>query len=383
MEEDGDFGFTNEIYQTFFQMNFQWPCLSFDILRDNYGASRTTFPHTALFVSGTQAETDEENQLLVTKISDLQCTKFDDQIEDESALTNANLKVCANNHPSTVNRIRSMPQISNIVATWTESNGVIVWDVAAAINSTNTDSATGTVEIIHECSMEDEGFALAWSKLTQGQLVIGNVNGQISIWSQNGGGFQQDSIFDAHEDSVEDICFSPSDSGVFASCGCDGIIKIWDSRNYSTPITQFKAHQCDVNVIDWNQIQKNLIVTGADDGVFSIWDLRMIGSIPEPSATFNYHQEPITSVEWNPNDESEIAVACSDGRVTIWDLSVEAIDPEEREEGIPDQMMFEHFIEDPKELHYHPQIPSLIAVTGFTFDIFIPDIVEDDGEIEK
>jgi len=383
MEEDGDFGFTNDIYRSFFQMNFEWPCLSFDIIRDVLGASRTDFPHTAYFISGTQAETEDDNQLLVTKLSELQCTKFDDEIEDESSLQNAKLKVCGNHHPSCVNRVRSMIQSPNIIATWTELNGVLIWDVSAAINASNYDSeGQGSVEIIHECPMDDEGFALAWSPTLAGQLAIGGADGKIQLWTQQGGSFVLSSNFDAHADSIEDIVYSPSDLGVFASCSCDKCIVIWDSRDYSKPVAKFEAHKSDVNVIDWNTIQRNLIVSGADDGVFSVWDLRMVGNQCEPAATFNFHEDPITSIQWNPNDESEIAVACDDGRVTIWDLSVEAVDPEEREEGIPDQMMFEHPIDNPKELRYHPQIPSLIAVTGDTFDIFIPDIVADNAEEE-
>ena len=42
--------------------------------------------------------------------------------------------------------------------------------------------------------------------------------------------------------------------------------------------------------------------------------------------------------------------------------------------------MFEHYHDDPKELHYHRQIPSMIAVIGETFDVFIPDIEGDEGE---
>ena len=45
-------------------------------------------------------------------------------------------------------------------------------------------------------------------------------------------------------------------------------------------------------------------------------------------------------------------------------------------------MMFEHCVEDPKELHYHPQIPSMIAVTGSKFEVFIPDIQEGEQENE-
>ncbi|OHS99066.1 ribosome assembly protein RRB1 [Tritrichomonas foetus] len=378
---DEEFGFTNSIYRQYFQMNFEWPCLSFDVLRDELGANRVHFPHTAYFVAATQADSEDENQLLVTKISEMQCTKFDDEIDDESKLVDAKVRACGNFHPAAANRVRSMPQQSNIVATWSDQGVVLIWDVSAAIQASGTDSGQGAVQLLSECPNDCEGFGLAWSKVSKGILAVGNNDGKIGLWSELSGGFVNQSLFDAHTDSVEDIIFSPTDDGVFASCMCGGFIAIWDSRDLSVPVAKFQAYQCDCNVIDWNPNQTNLLVSGSDEGVISIWDLRAVSQAnPSPIGTIEYHTDAITSIEWNPHDESEFAVSSADGRVTIWDLSVEALDPDEKEEGIPDQMMFEHVHEDPKELHYHPQIPSMIAVTGATFDVFIPDIEGDAGD---
>lgn len=397
MEEE-DWGFTNDIYQCFFQMNFEWPCLSFDVIRDTLGASRKTFPHTAYFVSATQAETEDENQLLVTKISELQYTKDDGTTEE--ALPDPKVNVVGNFHPSAANRVRCMPQDSSVVATWTENAGVWIWDIKEAYAATNTDNGSKSgqdkVEVIHKIDVDEdvEGYGLAWSPHQRGLLAFGDCNGVVSIYQQQGNSFDRVTLFNAHANSVEDICFSPVDDGVFATCSCDGYVCIWDARDLTKPVLKFQGRdikkdpefadgdKIDVNVLDWNCIQTNLIATGSDDGQVNVWDIRNASDENGPDYSINYHEDSITSIEWNPNDESELAVASADGRVTIWDLSVEAVDPEEREEGIPDQMMFEHVIADPKELHYHPQIPSMIAITGETFDVIIPDIVEDAGEEE-
>lgn len=44
------------------------PCLSFDIIPDNLGNSRETFPHTCYMVCGTQAERTNHNGLIVMKV---------------------------------------------------------------------------------------------------------------------------------------------------------------------------------------------------------------------------------------------------------------------------------------------------------------------------
>jgi ribosome assembly protein RRB1 len=275
-----------------------------------------------------------------------------------------------------------MPQQSNIIATWTEKGGVMVWDVSGALTATNADAGDVHVDSICECRVEDEGFGLAWCRLRQGRLAIGQNSGIVSVWTDAGGAFTRILSLEAHTSSVEDIVFSPNESELFATCSSDQTIAVWDYRTQtSTPVMRWTAHSSDVNVIDWNSRQPNLLCSGADDGKVCVWDLRIGNSEnPSPAATIDYHEDPITSIEWNPADEAEFAVACQDGRVTIWDLSVEPADVDEKEEGIPDQLMFEHICEDPKELHYHPQIPSMIAVTGVHFDVFIPDIQGDAGD---
>ncbi|OTA25366.1 hypothetical protein BTJ68_12571 [Hortaea werneckii EXF-2000] len=48
-----------------------WPCLSFDVIKDNLGDNRRTYPATVYAVGGTQAAQgrERENQLMVMKMS--------------------------------------------------------------------------------------------------------------------------------------------------------------------------------------------------------------------------------------------------------------------------------------------------------------------------
>ena len=59
-------------------MNVNWPCLSFDVLRDNLGDERQRFPATAYIVAGTQADVAKNNEITVYKMSSLQRTQKDD-----------------------------------------------------------------------------------------------------------------------------------------------------------------------------------------------------------------------------------------------------------------------------------------------------------------
>lgn len=57
----------------------------------------------------------------------------------------------------------------------------------------------------------------------------------------------------------------------------DGTLQIVDMRVNERKKSQLKinAHKTDVNVGDWNNIAKHLIVTGGDDAMVKVWDLRM------------------------------------------------------------------------------------------------------------
>ncbi len=100
---------------------------------------------------------------------------------------------------------------------------------------------------------------------------------------------------------------------------------------------------------------------------------------PSPVAQFDWHKSPITSIEWHPTDASVFAAASADDSVTLWDLAVEADEDEasariNAQAGVtvPPQLLFVHQGQkDVKEVHWHPQIPGMLASTaGDGFNIF-------------
>lgn len=68
----------NSAYVMLHQMSVNWPCLSFDIIKDGLGMDRNQFPHTVYMVSGTQADSANMNEVNVMKISNLSRTNEPD-----------------------------------------------------------------------------------------------------------------------------------------------------------------------------------------------------------------------------------------------------------------------------------------------------------------
>lgn len=111
------------------------------------------------------------------------------------------------------------------------------------------------------------------------------------------------------------------------------------------------AHDSDVNVISWNTVNTDLLVSGADDGSFKVWDLRFWKE-GEPAFEMAWHSEAITSIHYQPGQDSVLVVSSDDNRTSVWDLAMEAENQNEKND-FPDQLLFLHQgQEEVKEVKY-------------------------------
>ena len=400
-------------YEMLHTLSTTWPCLSFDIVPDNLGNPRKQYPRTVFAVTGTQAESSRsrENELLILKLSSLSRmdrgnqtdSESDDESDDEDlGSTEPVLESKSIPLPATTNRIRSFQPSSatasdpshiatTLTATWLENAQIQIHDVTPHLQALSTPGYVLPPIASKPLSTlkmhRSEGYALDWapaSSFPLGRLLSGDNDGAIfSTLRTEGGGWVTDNrVFTGHSGSVEEIQWSPGEKNVFASASSDGSVKVWDVRSKSRkPQLDVKISNADINVMSWSAQTSHLLATGADDGVWAVWDLRQWkpqeggGQLtPAPIADFNFHKKPITSIEWHPTDDSIVAVACADNTATLWDLAVELDDEEyskeaglglgEGQEKVPPQLLFIHHVDDGKELHWHPQMPGTVMVTG-------------------
>jgi ribosome assembly protein RRB1 len=386
-------------YEMLHTLEPTWPCLSFDIVKDNLGDNRKTYPATVYAVAGTQAASgrEKENQIMVMKLSGLsrndQAANIDsDDEEDDDDEENADPILETKNIPltSTTNRVRAyqMPQANSsaspttLTAAMQESGEVLIHDVTPYLASFDTPGFQ-IPQNAHKplCTIRahkrNEGFALDWSPLVPGgKLLTGDSAGSIFVTTRTeGGGFVTDTTaYTGHAGSVEELQWSPNERNVFASASSDGTVKIWDARSKSrTHAISVQVSSSDANVLSWSHQTQHLLASGHDDGTWSVWDLRQwkdpsSAAQSKPVANFNFHKEQITSLEWHPTDDSIVSVCAGDNTLTLWDLAVELDDEESRYtadvKDVPPQLLFVHYMEHVKECHWHPQIPGTVMATG-------------------
>lgn len=420
LEEGQQLAYSNKAYDSFFQLRTEYPCLSFDIVRDNLGAGRTAYPLTMFFVCGTQADEQNKNELFILKVSNICRTKHDqdsDDSEDEFIGDNNESDEDAEEgdevnggepivnfrtikHFGTANRVRCSPHLTSLCAVWSDAGHVQVFDIDSEYR-TLADFANYSKEQAQAWANPDkkpaaplkfcssssthrtEGYGIDWSPVSDNTFATGDCNGDIFVWkpSQGGRWAPLGSSVGTGMPSVEEIRWSAVQPDVFIASRAGGTCQVWDTRDMRKQQIMWQADPTDINVADWNKSRpaSHLFVTGADSGNVAVWDLRRVAKgETTPIQQLSFHRgRPITSIEFSTHNESVLALTCDDGQCTLWDLSLERDADEEREvvgqlferqdiSQLPDQLMFQHMgLEHPKEVHFHSQIPGMTVTTDF------------------
>ncbi|AMD21760.1 HFL096Wp [Eremothecium sinecaudum] len=383
------------VYEMLHNIHLPWPSMSLDVIPDALGSERRNYPQSILMTTATQALKKKDNELLVLKMSQLTKTllKEDDEDDDEEDDEDNDMDPIIENENiplrDTTNRVKVSPFAhaqETLTATMSENGEVYIFDLAPQLKAFSTPGYQinkAAQKAIHTIRNHGnvEGYGLDWSPLTKaGSLLSGDCSGRIYLTQRTTSKWVTDKqpFTVENNKSIEDIQWSRSENTVFASCGIDGHIRIWDIRSKKhKPALSVKVSDTDVNVMSWNEKISYLLASGDDNGVWGVWDLRQFSSkaadsAPSPVAQYNFHKGAITAISFNPLDESVIAVASEDNTVTLWDLSVEADDEEIKQQTaetaelqqIPPQLLFVHWQKDVKDVKWHKQIPGCLISTG-------------------
>lgn len=127
-----------------------------------------------------------------------------------------------------VNRARSMPQNSNIVAAKTCNSEVYVFDFTK-------ERGNGRDPDFRLRGHDKEGYGLSWSPFKKGYLLSGSNDHKICLWdvlaeSQENKVLDAVHVYEGHESVVEDVSWHLKNENLFGSAGDDCNLIIWDLR---------------------------------------------------------------------------------------------------------------------------------------------------------
>ena len=366
-------------YKFLHRLRVDWPCLTFDLLDGPTTNSRS--PMEIAVVAGTQAERSHQNKLYLMQWSFEGSPESEEEEPDSEDEDEEQGHMEFRQIPHTegcVNKVRAMPQMPSIVASWSEIGKVHIWNFADQISSLQGGSTVprgdsgkpifSTTQQHHT----SEGYGLAWNSLSPGQLLSADLSGSLNLWMPTpGAGGELGSVF-SDQRPVMDVAWKLQGQGagsVFAVGMSDGEVQFCDSRNLSERTSE-NLHTSDVNCLAWNPLVPELLLTGADDGSFKVWDARKRKNC---LAHFHWHKEPVTSLAWHPQDETLLIVASADDTVSLWDMAVEADEDQQGgDQDLPAQLLFLHQGQQQlKETQWVRKYPNVIATTaGDGFNCF-------------
>lgn len=175
------------------------PCLSFDVISDELGDNRSSYPMTAYVVAGTQSARTHVNNLIVMKMDSLYKTQpMDESVENDADLSDEEDEVSSGNeiktpqmtaalikHQGCVNRVRYRALgTQTFAASWSELGRVHIWNISKELQVIEDKDLLKTYErntskepvkpVFSFSGHQGEGFAMDWSPCYEGVLATGD-----------------------------------------------------------------------------------------------------------------------------------------------------------------------------------------------------------------
>lgn len=330
----------------------EWPSLTVHWLPDKTLHQNKEFSVQRLIL-GTHTSDAEQNYLMIARVhlpvedTPIDTRKYDDQKGEVGGFGSVSEKIeiiQKINHEGEVNRARSMPQNTNLIATKTPSSDVFIFDYTKHPSKPVSDGKCNPTLRLR--GHEKEGYGISWSPRNQGYLLSASDDKTVCMWDigalpKNNSIIDAKSIYKAHTDVVEDVAWHNHHAEYFGSVGDDKRLILWDTRQPSnTPYAMVDAHAGEVNCISFNPFCEFLIATGSADKTVALWDMRNTSARLH---TFSAHTDEVFQVQWSPHHETVLASCGSDRRVNVWDLSRigDEQTAEDAEDG-PPELLFIH-----------------------------------------
>mmetsp|Transcript_73060 Transcript_73060/g.152539 ORF Transcript_73060/g.152539 Transcript_73060/m.152539 type:complete len:403 (-) Transcript_73060:14-1222(-) len=216
------------------------------------------------------------------------------------------------NHANWVQTLAWAPDGSRF-ATGGSDARILIWDVAEAV-----DAAARLADVAAQAEDAGDYEAAYFQELQEEERQKAEAAKRPLVYWQ------------AHEKSVLDMAFAPSEPRQLVSVGAEGTVAIWDSETGLLD-SRLAGHIGAVNCCAISPINEELIATGGEDHTVRLWDLSDVdpGSVAAKSSrekplglnlahfTLKGHQGGIAALKFC-GDGKLLASTSKDCDVRIW-----------------------------------------------------------------
>jgi WD repeat-containing protein 68 len=159
--------------------------------------------------------------------------------------------------------------------------------------------------------------AFDWNETDPNIIGTSSIDTTCTIWDVSTQTAKTQLI--AHDREVFDLAFARG-KDIFASCGADGSVRMFDLRSLEHSTIIYESPKLDPLLrLEWNKQDPNYLATFMVDSRRTIiLDIR----VPSlPVAELGGHLGCVNATAWAPHSSCHICTAGDDAQALIWDLS--------------------------------------------------------------
>ena len=172
-----------------------------------------------------------------------------------------------------------------------------------------------------------------WNKIDTNLLISSSIDTTCIVWDLNSSDYVKTQLI-AHDSEVFDVKFLSKSTDLFASCGGDGSVRVFDLRSLAHSTIIYEANSESSNRdysgdnlnasnallrLEPSPTDPNVIATfGLDSKSILILDMRNPSA---PVLTLEGHTTFVNQIKWHPQRANVLLTCGDDCQVLYWDLN--------------------------------------------------------------
>lgn len=128
----------------------------------------------------------------------------------------------------------------------------------------------------------------------------------------------------AHTREVFSLDFSPFDEFLILTAGADSLIKLWDLRHLGSPLSEFRESEGDISNVSWSPRVEGLFASCGENKRVTLWDCSRLSETGDSSQCMIFshygHSGLVNNFDWSPHRDFSLASVDSRNMLQLWEM---------------------------------------------------------------